>query len=62
MIRGLATPKLRELRELIGQLALVQSRTVVVFSQWRRMLRLAHWATGADWPARAYTSRCSSSS
>jgi hypothetical protein len=44
-LRGLATPKLLELRELIGQLALGQARKVVVFSQWRRMLRLAHWAT-----------------
>jgi hypothetical protein len=34
-----------ELRELIGQLALVEGRKVVVFSQRRRMLRLAHWAT-----------------
>jgi superfamily II DNA/RNA helicase len=34
-----------ELCELIGQLALAQGRKVVVFSQWRRMLRLAHWAT-----------------
>jgi superfamily II DNA or RNA helicase len=42
----LASPKLVELRELIGQLALVEGRKVVVFSQWRRMLRLAHWATG----------------
>jgi SNF2-related domain/Helicase conserved C-terminal domain len=45
MLRGLASPKLLELRELIGQLALSQGRKVVVFSQWRRMLRLAHWAT-----------------
>ena len=44
-LRGLASPKLLELRELIGQLALAQARKVVVFSQWRRMLRLAHWAT-----------------
>jgi SNF2 family DNA or RNA helicase len=44
-LRGLASPKLLELRELIGQIALVQGRKVVVFSQWRRMLRLAHWAT-----------------
>lgn len=44
-LRGLASPKLLELRELIGQLALAQTRKVVVFSQWRRMLRLAHWAT-----------------
>ncbi|OFW20285.1 MAG: hypothetical protein A3G21_26860 [Acidobacteria bacterium RIFCSPLOWO2_12_FULL_66_21] len=44
-LRGLASPKLVELRELIGQLALTEGRKVVVFSQWRRMLRLAHWAT-----------------
>jgi hypothetical protein len=47
-LRGLASPKLVELRELIGQLALAQGRKVVVFSQWRRMLRLAHWATRAQ--------------
>jgi hypothetical protein len=39
-LRGLATSKLLELRELIDQLALAQARKVVVFSQWRRMLRL----------------------
>ena len=44
-LRGIASPKLVELRELIGQLALTEGRKVVVFSQWRRMLRLAHWAT-----------------
>jgi SNF2 family DNA or RNA helicase len=44
-LQGLASPKLVELRELITQLALAQGRKVVVFSQWRRMLRLAHWAT-----------------
>jgi hypothetical protein len=44
-LRGLASPKLLEVRELIGQLVLAQGRKVVVFSQWRRMLRLAHWAT-----------------
>ena len=44
-LKGLSCPKLLELRELIGQLALDQERKVVVFSQWRRMLRLAHWAT-----------------
>ncbi len=44
-LRGLASPKLAELRELIGQLALVEGRKVVVFSQWRRMLRLGHWVT-----------------
>lgn len=44
-LRGLASPKILELRELIGQIVLTQGRKVVVFSQWRRMLRLAHWAT-----------------
>src|SRR3989442_1389430 len=44
-LKGLSCPKLLELRELIGQIALDQGRKVVVFSQWRRMLRLAHWAT-----------------
>ena len=44
-LRGLASPKLLELRELVEQLAIVQRRKIVVFSQWRRMLRLAHWAT-----------------
>ena len=47
-LRGLASPKLLELRELIGQLVLAQARKVVVFSQWRRMLRLAHWATRGE--------------
>jgi superfamily II DNA or RNA helicase len=45
VLRGLGSPKLLELRELITQLALAQGRKVVVFSQWRRMLRLAEWAT-----------------
>jgi hypothetical protein len=47
-LRGLSSPKLVELRELIAQLAVTQARKVVVFSQWRRMLRLAHWATADD--------------
>ena len=41
----MSCPKLLELRELIGQIVLDQERKVVVFSQWRRMLRLADWAT-----------------
>jgi SNF2 family DNA or RNA helicase len=41
----LSCPKLLELRELIGQIVLDQERKVVVFSQWRRMFRLADWAT-----------------
>jgi len=44
LLPTLSSPKLRELRELIGHIVLNQSRKVVVFSQWRRMLRLAHWA------------------
>ena len=44
-LKGLSCPKLLELRELIGQIVLDQDRKVVVFSQWRRMLRLADWAT-----------------
>jgi superfamily II DNA or RNA helicase len=47
-LRGLASPKLLELRELIAQIAIAQRRKVVVFSQWRRMLRLADWATRGD--------------
>lgn len=46
-LKGLASPKLLELRELIGQLVVEEGRKVVVFSQWRRMLRLASWATRA---------------
>ncbi len=45
-LRSLFTPKLSELRELISNLVLTQGRKVVVFSQWKRMLRLAEWATG----------------
>src|SRR3954465_9324055 len=44
VIQGLSAPKLLELRQLIRQLVLEQGRKVVVFSQWRRMLTLAHWA------------------
>ncbi|MFK7986270.1 MAG: DEAD/DEAH box helicase [Sandaracinaceae bacterium] len=41
----LAAPKLEALREVVEQLVITQGRTIVVFSQWRRMLRLAWWAT-----------------
>src|SRR6185312_6240548 len=44
VLQGLATPKLPELRQLVQQIVLGQGRKVVVFSQWRRMLNLAHWA------------------
>jgi superfamily II DNA or RNA helicase len=46
LLRGLFSPKLVEFRELVEQLVLEQGRRVVVFSQWRRMLSLAHWAIG----------------
>jgi SNF2 family DNA or RNA helicase len=44
LIRSLAAPKLLEVREILRQVVLEQRRKVVVFSQWVRMLRLAHWA------------------
>jgi hypothetical protein len=44
VLKGLSSPKLLEIRQLIRQLVLEQGRKVVVFSQWRRMLTLAHWA------------------
>ena len=44
-LEGLDTPKLSELRRLVRELVVEQGRKVVVFSQWRRMLRLARWAT-----------------
>ncbi|MBI5482310.1 MAG: DEAD/DEAH box helicase [Deltaproteobacteria bacterium] len=46
LVGTLAAPKLRELREILAQVAAAQGRKVVVFSQWRRMLTLAHWAVG----------------
>jgi SNF2-related domain len=42
VLKGLFSPKLLELRQLIRQIVLEQGRKVVVFSQWRRMLTLAH--------------------
>ncbi len=45
MLSGLSAPKLIELRQLIRQIVLEQGRKIVLFSQWRRMLTLAHWAT-----------------
>ena len=44
LLKSLSAPKLFELRQLVRQLVLEQGRKVVVFSQWRRMLTLAHWA------------------
>jgi hypothetical protein len=44
-LRGLFSPKLIELRDLLANLVVTQGRKVVVFSQWKRMLKLAEWAT-----------------
>jgi superfamily II DNA or RNA helicase len=44
LLESLSSPKLLELRELVEQAAVGQRRKLVVFSQWRRMLTLAHWA------------------
>lgn len=44
LIRAHASPKLDELRELVTRLIVDQGRKIVLFSQWRRMLRLVHWA------------------
>ena len=44
VIKGISAPKLLELRQLVRQLVLDQGRKIVIFSQWRRMLHLAHWA------------------
>jgi hypothetical protein len=43
-LQELASPKLGHLRDILAQVAVAQARKVVVFSQWRRMLTLAHWA------------------
>lgn len=43
VLDGLSSPKLGIFRGLLEEL-LAQQRKVVVFSQWRRMLRLAAWA------------------
>jgi hypothetical protein len=40
----MCSPKLGELRQLVSDIVIEQGRTVVIFSQWRRMLRLASWA------------------
>jgi hypothetical protein len=43
-LERLFAPKLGALRALVTDLVLEQERKVVVFSQWRRMLRLAEWS------------------
>ncbi len=43
-LRTLYAPKLVAFRDLVQQLVVEQGRKVVVFSQWRKMLRLAKWS------------------
>jgi len=43
-IASAAAPKLSVLQDLIQSVAVDQGRKIVVFSQWRRMLKLAHWS------------------
>jgi SNF2 family DNA or RNA helicase len=45
LLARLDSPKLVEFRDRITDLVVTQQRKVVVFSQWRRMLRLAAWVT-----------------
>lgn len=44
LLDGLFSPKLGALRGLLEQVVVAQRRKVVVFSQWRNMLRLAEWS------------------
>jgi superfamily II DNA/RNA helicase len=44
LLEGLFAPKLLELRRILESVVVEQQRKVVVFSQWRKMLRLAAWA------------------
>jgi SNF2 family DNA or RNA helicase len=44
LLDGLSAPKLHELRRIVEAVAVAQGRKIVIFSQWRRMLRLAAWS------------------
>lgn len=44
LLESLFAPKLQEFRRLVESLVIEQGRKVVVFSQWRRMLKLADWS------------------
>ncbi len=44
LLGELFAPKLSALRTVMEQVVVDQKRKVVVFSQWRRMLRLAEWS------------------
>ncbi len=52
LLQSLFSPKLTELRELVANVAVGQRRKMVIFSQWKRMLKLSHWAV-ADLLAKA---------
>jgi hypothetical protein len=54
----LAMPKLAVLREIVGSLVVDQSRKVVIFSQWRRMIMLAQWAVADILAAAGKRSAC----
>jgi superfamily II DNA or RNA helicase len=43
-LSSLFAPKLGAFRSIIGDLTIAQRRKVVVFSQWRAMVRLAEWS------------------
>ncbi len=43
-LQELASPKLGHIREILTQVVVQQKRKAIVFSQWRRMLTLAHWS------------------
>lgn len=44
MLLNYGTAKLVELKKLINDVVIQQGRKVIIFSQWRRMLKLAEWA------------------
>ncbi len=44
---GLSSPKLELFSGLVLNLTAEQGRKIVVFSQWQRMLKLAHWSVEA---------------
>lgn len=44
LLDSLFAPKLTEFRRLVESLVVDQGRKIIVFSQWRRMLKLADWS------------------
>ena len=44
VLERMFAPKLSALRALIDQVVVTQGRKAVIFSQWRKMLRLSEWA------------------